>query len=191
LAEGALACSKKGAEAERRTIVWVDESGFYLLPGLVRTYAPRGQTPILRLPLSRDHLSAISAITPEGKLYLHIQEQAYCSKDVVRFLKHLLRQIPDKLLVIWDGSPIHRGKPVKEFLADGGAKRIQLERLPGYAPDLNPDEGIWRHLKRVELRNVCCRDRKHLRRELQLATARLRHKRAIIKACIKEVGCSL
>jgi transposase len=157
----------------------------------VRTYAPRGQTPILRLPYTKDHLSAISAITPQSKLYLHVQERAYRSEGVVRFLKHLLRQIPGKLLVIWDGSPIHRGQPVKEFLANGGAKRIQLEQLPGYAPDLNADEGIWRYLKRVELRNVCCQDLKHLRRELRLATARLRHKRTIIQACIKEVGCSL
>jgi transposase len=47
---------------------------------------------------------------------------------------------------------IHRGKAVKEFLASGGARRLQLERLPGYAPELNPDEGIWKHLKYVELK---------------------------------------
>lgn len=61
---------------------------------------------------------------------------------MVRFLKHLLRKITGKLLIVWDGSPIHRGKAVKEFLASGAARRLQLERLPGYAPELNPDEGI-------------------------------------------------
>jgi transposase len=72
-----------------------------------------------------------------------------------RFLKHALRQIPGKLLVIWDGSPIHRARAVKDFLASGVAEnRLQLEQLPGYAPDLNPDEGIWKHLKYVELKNV-------------------------------------
>jgi transposase len=60
----------------------------------------------------------------------------------VRFLKHLMRQIEGKLLVVWDGSPIHRGGAVKEFLASGASSRLQLEQLPGYAPDLNPDEGI-------------------------------------------------
>jgi len=134
-----LAGAKKGAEEEGRTIVWVDESGFYLLPGVVRTYAPRGQTPILRVPLTRDHISAISGITMDGTLLLMVQERAFRSPDVVRFLKHLLRHIPGKLLVIWDGSPIHRGQPVKDFLANGGAERFRLERLPGYAPDLNPD----------------------------------------------------
>ena len=67
-----------------------------------------------------------------------------------------MRQIPGKLLVIWDGSPIHRGRAVKDFLASGASPRLQLEQLPGYAPDLNPDEGVWKHLKCVELKNLCC-----------------------------------
>ena len=143
---------------------------------------------MLRLPLTRDHLSVISGITPAGRLLMLVRERAYKSPDVVRFLKHVLRHIPGKLLVIWDGSPIHRGQPVKDFLAQGGAKRIHLEQFPGYAPELNPDEGIWNYLKRVELRNVCCRDLQHLRRELRLATARLRHKRHVIRSCAHQAG---
>ena len=77
---------------------------------VVRTYAPVGQTPILHEQLTRDHLSVISAITLEGKLLMMEQERAFKSPDVVRFLRHLLRQIPGKLLIIWDGSPIHRGR---------------------------------------------------------------------------------
>ncbi len=154
----------------------------------MRSYAPRGQTPILTVPLSYDHLSTISAITPDGQLLLHVQDHPYKSPDVVRFLQHLLRHIPGKLLVIWDGAPIHRGQPIKDFLAAGGAQRIQLERLPAYAPDLNPDEGIWRYLKRVELQNLCCHDLAELRYELRLATARLRHKRDVIRSCIKQCG---
>ena len=183
-----MARPQKGAEEEGRTIVWVDESGFYLLPAVARTYAPRGQTPVLRLPLTRDHLSAISGITPQGKLYMQTQDRAYHSEDVARFLKYLLRHIPGKLLVIWDGAPIHRGQPVKEFLANGGSPRVWLERLPGYAPELNPDDGVWNHLKHVELPNVCCHDLPQLRRELRLATARLRHKPDIIKACFRQRG---
>ena len=129
----------------------------------MRTYAPRGQTPVLRVPLTRDHLSAISAITPAGKLYMHVRQRALRGPDVVRFLRHLLDCLPGKLLVIWDGSPIHRARAVKAFLAAGAAARLQLEQLPAYAPDTNPDEGIWNLLKRVELRNVCCRDLRHLR----------------------------
>ena len=106
--------------------MFCDQSGFYLLPMVVRTYAPVGKTPTLHENLTRDHLSAMGGITLEGKLYILEQERAFKGKDVVRFLKHLLRQIPGKLLVIWDGSPIHRGGALKDFLASGAAHRVQL-----------------------------------------------------------------
>jgi hypothetical protein len=97
----------------------------------VRTWAPCGKTPVLHVPLSRDHLAAISGITPDGQLFMQTQEHAYCSPDVVRFLRVLLRKIRGKLLVLWDGSPIHRGQPIKNFLRTGAAKRLHLEQLPG------------------------------------------------------------
>jgi DDE superfamily endonuclease len=126
----------KKAKCERRTLVWVDEAGFYLLSALVRTWAPIGKPAILRAPCSYDHLSAISAITPSGQLLLQVQEEAYHGVDVVRFLKHVLRHIPGKLLILWDGASIHRSQAIKDFLAAGAAKRIHLERLPGYASDI-------------------------------------------------------
>ncbi|HEX5915286.1 MAG TPA: transposase [Rubrobacter sp.] len=183
-----MAFAQKGALKEGRTIVFADQSGFYLLPGVVRTYAPIGETPVLKEHLSRDHLSAMSAITLDGKLYMKEQERAFKGEDVVRFLKHLLRQIPGKLLLIWDGSPIHRGGAVKDFLASGASRRLKLEQLPGYAPDLNPDEGIWKHLKCVELKNLCCESLAELRVELRKAKERLRHKREVILSCIRQPG---
>jgi transposase len=168
--------------------VFCDQSGFYLLPMVVRTYAPVGKRPILHEHLSRDHLSTMSGITLEGKLYMLEQERAFKGEDVVRFLKHLMRQIPGKLLVIWDGSPIHRGQAVKEYLAGGAASRVRLEQLPGYAPDLNPDEGVWKYLKCVELKNLCCRSLSELKIELRKAKERLRHKRDIILGCIRQPG---
>jgi transposase len=191
VARGTLACAQKKAHAEGRTIVWVDEAGFYLLPARVRTYAPRGQTPILRVPLTRDHLSAISALTANGRVLMQVQAQAFRGPQVVRFLRHLLRHLAGNLLVIWDGSPIHRANVVKAFLAQRGAQRRWLERLPGYAPDLNPVEGIWRYLKRVRLRNVCCRSLSDLRYELRLATANLRHKAAVLANLPKLCGYDL
>ena len=74
MAPRALACSQKKAEQEKRQIVFVDESGFYLLPMAVRTYAPVGTTPVLRVPLTRDHLSAIGALTPEGRLFMQTRD---------------------------------------------------------------------------------------------------------------------
>jgi transposase len=183
-----VATAQKGAQKEGRTIAFADQSGFYLLPGVVRTYAPVGKTPILEENLTRDHLSAMSAITLEGKLYMIEQDRAFKGEDAVRFLKHLMHQIPGKLLVIWDGSPIHRGRAVKDFLGSGAARRVQLEQLPGYAPDLNPDEGILKNLKCVELKNLCCESLAELRVELRRAKERLRHKREVILGCIRQPG---
>jgi hypothetical protein len=64
----------------------VDESGFYLLPGVVRTYAPAGQTPVLRAPRSRDHLSVIAGLTLGGRLLVQMQERAYQGPDIVGYL---------------------------------------------------------------------------------------------------------
>ena len=99
-----------------------------------------------------------------------------------------MRQIPGKLLVIWDGSPIHRGRAVKDFLSSGAASRLRLEQLPGYAPDLNPDEGVWKHLKCVELKNLCCQSLSELKVELRKAKERLRHNKHVILGCIRQPG---
>jgi transposase len=168
--------------------VFIDEAGFYLLPAAVRTYAPRGHTPILHETLTRDHRSMIGALTSKGKLYLCGQNRPFSSADVVRFLKHLRRQIGGKLLIVWDGASIHYGE-VKSFLSQGGARHIQIVRLPGYAPELNPIEGIWQYLKQVELKNICCHDLDELWYELRKAIARLRHKSYVMEGCIRQVGC--
>lgn len=111
---------------------------------------------MLRVPLARDHLSAISGVTGEGWLFWQERQAAYDVQAVAAFLMVLLRKRSGKLLIIWDGSPIHRAQSIKDFLKRGAARRLWLEQLPGYAPDLNPDQGIWNSLKCVELANLCC-----------------------------------
>lgn len=168
--------------------MFIDESGFYLLPSVLHTWARIGQTPIIRHKLSREHLSVISGIGLEGELYLMVQAHSYKGPDVVKFLKQLLEQIPGKLLIIWDGAPIHRCQAIKDYLASGAAARIHLEALPPYAPELNPDEGVWRYLKRVELKNVSCQSLSHLLGEFWMAVERLLNKPDILRACIQEVA---
>jgi transposase len=100
---------------------------------------------------------------------------------VVAFLEHLLREVPGRLLVLWDGAPMHRSHLIKAFLAHGAAHRLHVERLPAYAPELHPGEGLWGHLKRVELRNACCFNLGRLRQELREAVKRVRRKPRVIK----------
>jgi hypothetical protein len=82
----------------------------------------------------------MGGITPERRIFMQTQDHSDIGPDVVRFLQLLLREVPGKLLVIWDRAAIHRCQAVKDFLAKGGAKRVHLERLPAYAPELNPQK---------------------------------------------------
>jgi transposase len=179
---------QKRAVLERRLLVFVDESGFYLLPAILRTYAPIGETPVLKVFHTRDHLSMMSAITTQGWLFTRTRYEALNGMDSVHFLTHVHSQTNRKLLVVWDGAPIHRNTDVREYLANGAAKHIHLEQLPAYAPDLNPDEGTWRHLKRVELANVCCADLLDLHSQVYSAVSRLRHKPRIIQSFFAQAG---
>lgn len=173
---------RKQARKERRTLVFTDESGFYLLPGRVRTYAPSGRTPVLHEFQTRDHLSIAGAVTENShRVYTMVRQKALNGSNMVDFLKHLLHVAGSRLLVIWDGSPIHRRQLVQDFVAESRGK-LRLERLPAYAPDLNPVEGLWQHLKHVELRNITTRDLEELHLEFHLAVGRIRNKHQLIHA---------
>lgn len=119
---------------------------------------------------------------------MKMQEDAFDSEGIIEFLDALQEQIAGNIVIVWDGAPIHRSKKLKEYLAQGAAKRLHLERLPGYAPELNPDEGVWHYLKHVEFKNRCCADMTQLKDELADATKRLQAKPDIIKACFKQTG---
>jgi transposase len=182
---------RRRARRERRVLVFEDESGFYLLPGVVKTYAPEGLTPVLREKQTRDHLSVMGAMTPSGQVYTVARQKSINGLDCIEFLLHLLRVAGDRLLVIWDGAPIHRRVEVKEFV-EGTRGRVWLEALPGYAPDLDPwDEGGWHHLKDVEMRNLVCRDLEELHQELYLAVGRLRQKPHLVRSFFAQAGLEL
>jgi transposase len=182
---------RRRARRERRALILEDESGFYLLPGVVKTYAPEGLTPVIREKQTRDHLSVMGAMTPAGRVYSLVRQESLNGLHCIEFLQHLLRVAGERLLVIWDGSPIHRRTEVKEFVAStrGG---VWLEALPGYAPDLNPwDEGGWHHLKNVEMRNLVCRDLDELYQELILAVGRLRQKPHLVRSFFAQAGLGI
>ena len=130
-------------------IVFLDESGFMLTPTVRRTWAPQGQTPLLSCWDRRDRLSAISCITvspQRARLNFYFEllpdNANATAEDIVAFLRQLRQQLASPFTVIWDGSPLHsRSRLVRAYLADH--PEIVAETLPGYAPELNPDEGVW------------------------------------------------
>jgi transposase len=167
---------KRRARKERRSLVFVDESGFYLLPSVVKTYGLKAHTPVVDEWQTRDHLSIMAGLTTDGRVSTLVQQKPLDGLNTIEFLTHLGHQLKGAALVIWDRSPIHRRDEVTEFVAALGGKNLAVELLPPYAPDLNPVEWLWKHLKREELRNLTCRDLEELHEEFHLALGRLRGK---------------
>jgi transposase len=145
-----LAPGKKNAARLAAHLVFVDESGFLLIPSVRKTWSPVGQTPVLHHRYSHDRISAISGISVSPKrfhctLYCQLYEDNIQSEEVAAFLRHLLHQVHGPLIILLDNGKAHRGEPVQELLAR--TTRLHLEPFPPYAPELNPDEGVWNHLK--------------------------------------------
>lgn len=169
MAAQALAGSKKNAIKQRRTIVFIDESGLSERPSRVRSWAPRGETPVLQYHFNWHQLSAIAGVTV-WQFYFRLFPGTIRGPQVVEFLQALRRQTRRRLLVIWDGLPTHRSRVVRRYL-DRLAGATQVEQLPAYAPELNPVEYVWAHLKNHEVANLCARDFAQL---TDLARRRLR-----------------
>lgn len=147
-----LASCKKNAARLAAHLVFIDESGFLLIPSVRKTWSPIGQTPIFHHRYRNDRISAISGIAVSPKrfhctLYCQLYEDNIQGEEVVVFLRHLLRQIPGHLVVLLDNGTTHRGNSVEELLSR--TSRLHLEPFPPYAPELNPDEGVWNHLKKT------------------------------------------
>ena len=115
-------------------------------------------------------------MTPEGKVYSMVRQASLSGLDSIAFVIHLLRVAGNRLLLVWDNSPIHRRREVREFLASGVARSVHIESLPPYAPELNPVEWLWGHSKGIELRNIVCLDLEELHMEFHLALERVRRK---------------
>lgn len=119
-------------------MVFVDESGFSLIPYVAKTWAPVGQTPVLIHQGRWPKFSAISGVTPRGKLYINVHKDTIATPQVVEFLDHLLRHIRRRpIMIFWDGGRPHRSDETRAFLR--AHPRIEAHRFPGYSPELNPD----------------------------------------------------
>jgi len=136
----------------------IDESGFLMAPLVRRTLAPRGHTPILKTKAAhREKVSVVAGLTISPRrhrlgLYWRTLPRSFVNAErSAEFLYGLLRHLRGAVIVVWDGGPMHKGAPIDQILAD--FPRLSLERLPPYAPELNPVEYLWNHLKYGKLPN--------------------------------------
>ena len=116
------------------------------------------------------------------RFYFQIHPGSIKGPQVIEFLRHLQRQVPGKLTVIWDGAPIHRSRLVQDYVAGTGG-RIVAARLPAYAPELNPVEYMWGHLKQHPIGNLIATPAWELSLAATAALRRMRRRRSILAAC--------
>ena len=151
-----VARTKKIAARQGRIIVFIDESGLSERPCRARTWAPKGQTPVLQYSFSWKQLSVIAGLS-YWRFYFRLFNGSIKSPQIVEFLKALQATIGKKLLIIWDRLQAHRSKLVKAHV-EAQRGQIAIDYLPAYAPDMNPVECIWGYLKHHAMPNYCGRD---------------------------------
>jgi len=159
LEEEDLADHQKRGQKLGAIIGFLDESGISLRPTVRRTWAPKGQTPIIESGAVRwERRSVIGVITctpkaQKPKLYLRIFKEKIGSKEIIQYLKELKRHIKGRLILLWDRLPAHRSKEMQEFLKYQ-KKWLSIEYFPAYAPELNPLEYLYSTGKQKDLANL-------------------------------------
>jgi transposase len=135
------------AYRERALILWADEMGLRSDHSAGRSWAPVGQTPLIRGTGQRFGANVISAISNKGRLQFKVFKQRFTSPVLIDFLQRLVRQADgQKIILLLDGHPVHRAKKVREWVA-AHAEQIELQFLPGYSPELNPTELLNQDVK--------------------------------------------
>jgi transposase len=181
-----LAKGKKRANRLGAHLVFLDESGFLLIPNVKRTWAPKGQTPIIRHQIRNGKLSAISALSVSPKykriaLYLQFRQGSLRGPQIEAFLSNLLRQINGPIILLWDRNPIHKYRTVRTFIEQH--PRLHDEFFPGYAPELNPAEYVWAQTD-AALDNSAPEDVTELQELLKQQKRRLRNSELLLWSCI-------
>ena len=160
MGQAALAEPEKRARRQHALIVFEDESGVSLLPSVRATWAPRGHTPVLRHRFGWKRLSLAAALVFEpdandAHLVFQLRPGAYNGETLIEFLTDLHQLEPGRrMLLLWDGLPAHRSRCMTDWIRSQRAW-LSIERLPGYAPELNPTEQVFGNLKSSELANLC------------------------------------
>ena len=168
------------ARAQGGEIHWADETGLSNQANYGRSFAPKGQTPIIRRPAKRFSQSMISSLTNQGKLRFMVYEGALNTTIFLDFLRRLIREAARKLFLIVDNLPVHRAHRVTAWV-QSHADQIELVYLPPYAPEHNPDEFLNNDLKQAMARRRTPKDKAALKsgltsymRSLQRCPAKVR-----------------
>ena len=138
----------KQAKASGGEVYFWDESGFRADAVHGRTWGVRGQTPVVEVAGTRQSISAASAVNATGAFWFVTYKGGMTAELFIGLLKHIVRGRRRPLFLVLDSLPAHKAKIVQEYVESTKGK-LELHFLPGYAPELNPDELVWNHVKRT------------------------------------------
>jgi transposase len=168
--------------------VFEDESGFSLVSPLKCTWAPSGSTPVVRTLITHHkRVNAIGAlcVSPLGRhmrLVFSLQRKNVNGKQIIIFLRKLLKRIQGQILLVWDNHPIHsRRKIVQSFIHNH--PRLHIECFPKYAPEINPAEGIWMQAKE-QTAGTAPYNVDELHKNVYRAVRRTAKSQRLMRACI-------
>jgi transposase len=153
------------ATREKAEICWGDETGVRSDERRHRGYAPRGQTPIIKIPARRRSLSLIAAVTNQGKVRFMIYAGGITPQRLILFMRRLTKDAQRKVFLILDNLNVHKAKPVRDWLAPN-QQRSEVFFLPPYSPELNPSEYFNGDLKGAIQRGIPPRDQAELKRSI-------------------------
>lgn len=131
---------------KQATMLFVDETGVHEQAPVGTTWAERGRRPVIRVSGSRRKVNVISAISPRGRLWFRCFRGNLTAARFLEFLEALLHDLRGKLILVLDRHPAHTATALRRWVLKN-RHRIELHFLPAYAPDMNPDEHVWSHLK--------------------------------------------
>jgi len=192
---GALAGGKKNARRRRAWIIFQDESGVSERPSIRRTWAPRGETPVLIHAFNWKKLSLCAALAyrwdgKRSRLYFQTRPNNYNAESLRAFLQDLRRHLRgQRATLVWDGLPAHKSRIMQDYLR-AQRRWLRVERLPGYAPDLNPVETLWSNLKGQELANRCADGLGEADGAVRQGMARVRQSQQLAFAFLHHAGLS-
>jgi transposase len=169
------------AKRQGAKIFFLDEAGVRSDQVLGRTWGLRGHTPEVPTSGRRQSVSAISAVNARGEFWYELYTERLNATGFIALLTHFLRRRTGRVYLVLDGHPAHRAKVVAQYVQNLKG-RLELHFLPGYAPELNPDEFVWNHLKRQGVSKTPLRRDESLRSRVHADLAAIKSRPALIRS---------
>jgi len=172
---------KRRAKREGAMIFFLDEAGFQSDPQLGRTYGLKGCTPVVATSGQRQSINVISAVNARGAFWAATYEGKLNGESFVLFLQNFMQGRLGNVFLVLDGHPAHKAKVVESYVASLGG-RLEFHRLPTYAPDLNPDEFVWSHMKTNGVSKKPLKQNESLRQRVEADLLKIYNNRPLVRS---------